>query len=147
SGSALFWLILKGASIEPRVLRSVVLLDGLLELYLIASLWLLYRLGYEWIRQQREAGDGTARRAIILGAGESGHIIAREMLRSPSRYDVVGFVDDDPVKHGARLLGRRVLGPTSALPALAARNRCDELVIAMPSASPVELGRIVDACK
>ena len=147
SGSALFWLILKGASIEPRVLSSVVLLDGLLTLYLIASLWLLYRLGYEWIRQQREAGAGAARRVLILGAGESGHLIAREMLRSPSRYDVVGFVDDDPVKHGARLLGRAVFGPTSALPTLAVRNRCDELVIAMPSASPVELGRVVDACK
>src|SRR5687767_11306280 len=57
-----------------------------------------------------------ARRVLIVGAGDGGQLVLREILRNPTlRLNPVGFVDDDPLKRGLRFDGVRVLGPTTEL--------------------------------
>ena len=57
---------------------------------------------------------------LIVGAGEAGQLVAREMQRSPElRQTPIGFVDDDPRKRGMRIHGLKVLGTTER-----ARPRC-----------------------
>ena len=77
------------------------------------------------------------RRILIAGAGQHGLSIARDILASPSSTAVrlVGFVDDDSAKIGARLDGARVLGPLAEALALAERHQVSEIIVAMPSAA------------
>ena len=55
---------------------------------------------------------------IVVGAGDAGHLIVKEMLRQPSLgYTPIGLVDDDPKTRNLRVHGIRVLGTTDDLPA------------------------------
>jgi exopolysaccharide biosynthesis polyprenyl glycosylphosphotransferase len=74
------------------------------------------------------------RRVLIVGLGRVGRHLGAELLRKPSYYDLVGFVDDDPAKRADELQGKRVLGPTAELPALVRAHHVDEVLIAIPSA-------------
>ena len=72
---------------------------------------------------------------LIVGAGEGGRLVLREILRNPSlRLNPVGFVDDDPLKTGLRFDGVRVLGSTHELDRILDEAEPDEVTIAIPSA-------------
>jgi FlaA1/EpsC-like NDP-sugar epimerase len=88
-----------------------------------------------------------ARRVLIVGAGDGGRLVLREILRNPELgLSPVGFVDDDPTKRGMRLEGIRVLGGTqSDLPRILDEAEPDELIIAIPSAPGTLRGRVVRA--
>ncbi|GAB6126005.1 polysaccharide biosynthesis protein [Humidesulfovibrio idahonensis] len=128
--------------------RSVLAMDGLLTLLLTTGL----RLG---IRVLYARGDGAParpktppRRVLVIGAGNLGERLLREIATSPElNYHVVGFVDDDPAKLGRSLHGREVLGPVSELSALAAQHRAEEALIAVSRASAGQMRRIVTLCK
>jgi len=108
---------------------------------------LAIRLLHEWERRVR-IGNGTARRrALIVGAGESGSALIKSMLWSPKLLmDPVAVVDDDPNKRGSRLHGAPVAGPVAELRPIVEKYQADEIVIAIPSATADQIGRVVDAC-
>ncbi len=84
------------------------------------------------------------RRLAIIGAGEAGrHLLQMLRARPNSGLEVVGFVDDDPGKAGAKIDGLPVLGDTTALSALAKDHRLDFLVLAITRLTdPVLLNRL-----
>lgn len=85
------------------------------------------------------------KRVLIAGAGESGTMIAREMLRHPESGMIpVAFLDDDPDKRKVSFLGLPVAGDISAMHEAILRFRVDELIIAMPSESGDAIRRVVD---
>jgi FlaA1/EpsC-like NDP-sugar epimerase len=88
-----------------------------------------------------------ARRVLIVGAGDGGRLVLREILRNPELgLAPVGFVDDDPTKRGMRLEGVRILGNTeSELPRILDESEPDELIIAIPSAPGTLRARVVRA--
>ena len=88
------------------------------------------------------------RSVLIIGAGEGGRLVARELVRnSDLRLIPVGFVDDDPLKQRQRFEGVRVRGTTRQLPQILDEAEPDEVIIAIPSA-PGELRmRVVIACR
>jgi len=90
-----------------------------------------------------------ARSVLIVGAGEGGRLLVREMLRNPDlRFRPVGFVDDDPRKRGVRLdRGLEVLGPTRDLPRILDDVEPDEVMIAIPSAPGTLRAEVVAACR
>jgi len=111
------------------------------------------RLGTRWLHEsaRRTAasnGSGSnSRRAAIIGAGESGSGVIKNMLGSPKLLmDPIVVVDDDVGKHGSRLHGVPVTGPVSSLGAIVAKYHADEVIIAIPSATREQIGRVVDAC-
>ena len=108
----------------------------------LASRWL-----HEWGRRAG-LGLGTGwRRTAIIGAGESGSAVIKNMLGSPKLLmDPVVVVDDDVNKHGSRLHGVPVAGRVSDLAAIVAKYQADEVIIAIPSATREQIGRVVDAC-
>jgi FlaA1/EpsC-like NDP-sugar epimerase len=59
---------------------------------------------------------------LIVGAGEAGNVLAREIGRNPTGYQVVGFLDDDPLKRGEWIHGAAVMGGSEDLPAIAKRR-------------------------
>lgn len=90
-----------------------------------------------------EAGDSG--RVLIVGAGQAGHLVARDLTsESHSRERVIGYVDDDARLHGMRIHGVRVLGRTNDLPDIVKRYDIDIIAIAIPSASMRELDHILE---
>jgi FlaA1/EpsC-like NDP-sugar epimerase len=89
-----------------------------------------------------------ARRVLIIGAGDGGRLVLREIVRNPDLgLSPVGFVDDDPTKHRMRIDGVRVLGRTDELARILDEAEPDEVTIAIPSAPGTLRARVVSACR
>ena len=147
AGSLLFFVLNWVVRIGPAVPRSILLIEWVLTIYLTAALWIAYRVGFEQLRHYRSPINGSAKRVLVVGAGEAGNMLVREMTRFPTGYRPVGFIDDDPSKWGMRVQGVKVLGPTERIHEIARAARADEIAIATPGASPERLRRIVGGCE
>jgi FlaA1/EpsC-like NDP-sugar epimerase len=122
----------------------------LLQLLLLGGArWAVQRVFQRPVRGLRSRRD--ARDVLIVGAGEGGQLVLREMVRNPDLgYRPVGFVDDEPRKQGMRLgNGMRVLGTTfeDELPRILNEVEPDEVIIAIPSAPGTLRRRVVAACR
>jgi FlaA1/EpsC-like NDP-sugar epimerase len=117
-----------------RLPRGVAILDWLLLLGLVAGSRLLARTIFE--RPSPTSLVARGKEVIVVGAGDAGQLVIRELQKSRALgYTPIGVVDDDPRKKNLRVHGVRVLGTTEALPHIFRDNRPDELLIAIPSAA------------
>jgi FlaA1/EpsC-like NDP-sugar epimerase len=94
-------------------------------------------------------GKGS-REALIVGGGDGGRLVVRELMRNPQlNLRPVGFLDDDPRKLGIKdEHGLKVLGDTSGdLERVLDEVEPDEVVIAIPSAPGTLRARVVTACR
>jgi FlaA1/EpsC-like NDP-sugar epimerase len=115
------------------------------------------RFGVRFFREYRNGngknGESAAapvnpKRALIIGAGEAGAMVAKEMYGHPtSGLLPVGFIDDDLRKQGMDLFNIPVLGRREDIPHLVVEYKIDEIIIAMPSAPGQKIREIVDICK
>jgi FlaA1/EpsC-like NDP-sugar epimerase len=129
-----------------RLPRSIVVMDFLIVLALVAGVRLLARTVME--RPTPRAFVARGREVLVVGAGDAGQLILREMLRNPALgYTPIGLVDDNVRKRSMRLQGVRVLGTTGDLPRLLRDNKPDEVIIAIPSAAGETRQKIVEACR
>ena len=128
---------------EGVVPRSVVVLDGLLTFMGVGGYYALLR----FLREEsprREPRTAPAERILIVGAGDTGDTLLRELQRNvPAAVEVMGFVDDDPEKEGRLLRGVPVLGGLSRLGEIARRLRVKKAFIAVPRAAGAQLRRLV----
>jgi FlaA1/EpsC-like NDP-sugar epimerase len=126
--------------------RSVPLIEGATALLLMGGVRLIARVLFER-EGSRVAGD-SSRRVLVIGAGEAGTLMVRELLRHPeSGLIPVGFLDDEPSKRAQQFLGLPVLGVVDALPRIALEQRADEVLIAMPSAPGRVVRRVVELAR
>jgi FlaA1/EpsC-like NDP-sugar epimerase len=89
-----------------------------------------------------------ARGLLIVGAGDGGRLVLREILRNPELgLKPVGFVDDDPLKRRLRIDGVKVLGTTSELGRILEEVEPDEVTIAIPSAPGIVRANVVRSCR
>ena len=112
--------------------RSIIVLTGLLSALYLAGV----RLAVRWFREWLQIVGPTAKRMLIVGAGNAGELLVRDML-SDATYDSrpVGFVDDDPVKRNMNIHGIPVVGTIADIKTAADRLEVHEIVVAIPSAS------------
>ena len=115
---------------------SVFVTEALLSLALVGGGRFALRASLE----RRGVSGGTDEElglpTIVYGAGETGATVARVAARDPDAgLNVVGFIDDDPAKHGSRLMGKRVFGGLDVLPKAARDTHARQLLVAMPTAS------------
>ena len=88
------------------------------------------------------------KRVLIVGAGEAGNAIIKEIVNSPYvNMKIVGIVDDDVTKHGKFMHGIKVVGDRNDIVDIAESQRVDEIIIAMPTVSAMETKKILDICK
>ncbi len=128
--------------LQPGVPRSIPLIDGMVSVLLLIALYVTVMLTLDW-RQNRRMSNGNTRRVLIVGAGETGMMITREMLHHRSTGLVpVGFLDDDEEKQADRYFSLPILGPIEFLPTVVRAYHIDEVLIAIPSA-PGEIIRQV----
>jgi len=85
---------------------------------------------------------------LIVGAGDAGAILVREIESNPHLLmKVVGLVDDDPSKRGKILHGVKILGNHDQIPSLISQTGAEEIIIAMPSVSGNTIRGIINICK
>ncbi|HUN82175.1 MAG TPA: hypothetical protein VMV81_11780, partial [Phycisphaerae bacterium] len=122
--------------------QAIFLLDWGMTIASICGARILVRLYYEELRPVSPTGT---RSCLIVGAGDTGEALLREILRMPvARYRVAGFLDDDANKLGSQIHGIPVLGRTDEAASICQRDNVDELLIAMPKASQKKLRQMVE---
>jgi FlaA1/EpsC-like NDP-sugar epimerase len=146
-GSGITYLVLYAfpPAHTSRLPRSIAALDFLLLLAFVAGSRLLAR---TLIERPPSGLVATGKEVLIVGAGDAGQLMVREMQRNRQlHYTPIGFIDDDPRKRGVRFNGVRVLGTVDDLPHLLRDNRPDEVLIAIPSAPGSVRRTIVETCR
>ena len=132
--------------------RGVIVVDFVFSVTLISAFRLALRVARIWCVSGEMRPGLVERRVAIIGAGEIGQILAKDLLqRRGCGLLPVLFVDDDPEKIGRSVHGLAVHGPLKNLAKLAQDARVAELVITLESPTPtlvkeiVELGRQIGA--
>ncbi|HEX3693610.1 MAG TPA: nucleoside-diphosphate sugar epimerase/dehydratase [Solirubrobacteraceae bacterium] len=135
---------------------AVALPNGVIALFFLIALLLLVgaRVLARSLYERRplggfRAGGRGERSVLIVGGGDGGRLVLREILRNPELgLNPVGFVDDDPRKRGMRIEGVKVRGDTDRdLPRILEETAPDEVIIAIPSAPGSTRARVVRACR
>ncbi|CDZ78715.1 UDP-N-acetyl-alpha-D-glucosamine C6 dehydratase [Legionella massiliensis] len=124
--------------------RSVFPLYAMILIILLCSARLVMR--SIWEQRAKVSVLKTSKRVLIIGAGQAGESLVRDLKRTQS-YLPVGLIDDSLSKRGMDVHGVRVLGTTNDLTELALRHRIDLILIAIPSARSALMRRIVDQCE
>jgi len=141
--------------------RSVFIIDWLLTLLLIAGIRFFIRF-YFWAGAGDESSGRESRgilnslfrshrngkRLLIIGAGDCGEKICREIHDNPQLgYRILGFLDDDPLKLNRKIHGIPVVGSTKLVNHFAKELGAEEILIAMPSVSSKQLRSIMSRCE
>ena len=127
--------------------RSVVIIDYVLAMAFVGGARFSIR-AFRPPNAPVRTKDVKPIRVLIVGAGDAGEMLVREIQRKyVGRYEVVGFVDDDRMKLGGHIHGVQVRGRIDELPLVVADQEVDEILIAVPTATGAQMRRMVDLCK
>ena len=131
---------------DPRLPRSTPITDIAMTLLQVGGVRFAAR---AWERiKHRNADQGERSAVVIVGAGDAGSMIVRELQRNPQlKMEPVAFLDDDVRKHGTYMLGLRVEGGRGALVRTAKATNARQVIIAMPKASGAVIREIRDVCE
>ena len=112
--------------------RSMLIIDSLLVFLAVGGI----RFSVRFVGNRSQMTLPDSRRALIIGAGDAGEMIARELLKSPvHRIMPVGFLDEDPQKHNMYIHGLPVIGDRNSIPKAAQEKDADLLILAMPAST------------
>lgn len=125
--------------------RSIYIISYILDVGLICFSRLSVRM--LMMMSQSEASEAQLRKMLIIGAGDAGVMIARELVQRGEGKKLLGFMDDDASKVGKKILGYSVLGNTDALNTLVSENEIKEIVIAMPSVNGSIIQKVASKCR
>ncbi len=122
-------------------IRSVLVIDWLLSLFLVGGIRLTMRLLAEFGNQGNDFNAGRRiKRVLIVGAGDAGALVVRELQKNQQlNLQPIGFLDDNPIKQKQQIHGIPVVGTLNDLTRVLERQPVDEVIIAIPSAP----GRVV----
>ena len=135
--------ITKGASGYPR---SVLIIFFVINILFIGLSRIFVRLYHSHYKKTFRKIIKTEKRLILVGAGNTGEKITREIINgNNSPYELVGFVDDDLSIQGSTIHGKKIIGLVSDLPKL--EERYDEILITAPSSTGDQMRRIVQICE
>ncbi|HJR78831.1 MAG TPA: nucleoside-diphosphate sugar epimerase/dehydratase [Anaerolineales bacterium] len=144
--SGLMAVLIVTGNVLPGMPRSALGIDWLLSLVLIGGSRFALRILAEQSMARRANGKG--KRSLVIGAGDTGALVARELQKSSQlNLTPVGFLDDDSAKQKHTIYGVTVIGKVEDLPLLIDLHKIDIVIIAIPSA-PGQLVRTVnDVCR
>jgi len=131
--------------VDNRLRQSVFLLDWAGTIAVVAGWRVAVRLYAEEVHARPYEKQS---RVLIVGAGDTAEAVVRELLRMPlQRYLVVGLLDDQTSQVGRIIHGVEVLGTLERIKEICDTHLVDELLIALPEATPRELRRVVEICE
>ncbi len=161
-----FWLIAQATAVSSLLTifimiylnrfegysRAVFIIDGILTFLLIGGLRMSIRSYFTLYASSGMATDSYLKihfkKVMIIGAGAAGEKILREIMENYQlHYKVIGFIDDDPAKKGRAIHGVPIVGNVDNLAYILAKEKVQEILIAIPSASGDQIRHIVEVCQ
>lgn len=125
--------------------RAVIIISTVLLLLLAGGMRLAPRFHREFFSARRR---GAAPRALIIGAGDTGETLLRELRkRAEAELNPVGFIDDDREKQGVKIHGVPVIGTSQNLASLIEANGARDVIVAIPGLAAPEMRRIFQICR
>ena len=134
---------------QPAIVPvGVVVIFPVLAFFGMLGVRALRRLQYHSSQRRLVADDidQPTRSLLLVGAGQAGQLLIRELDHNPS-VKVVGFVDDDPRKIRRVIQGIRVLGATRELVTILRKQAIDEVVLCMPTAPKSVFRKVISRCE
>ncbi len=120
----------------------------LLYAWLLVSLLVGIRAVFRWLKDYRGVNSEDLKRVLIVGAGEAGELLVREILRdNRSNYRPVVFVDDKKTKQGREIHGIRVAGFIKDIPNIVERYKIEMVIISIPSLKSDMMRNILQLCE
>ena len=121
--------------VDIRIPGSVIILTTMIDGIIASGIRGVYRVMRRLNHNMVSVKDPSVERTLIFGAGEAGVKMLKELLDSPKRYKVIGYLDDDPNKKGKHLNGIPVLGGRNILGQVVAQKDITLIIIACPSSN------------
>ena len=139
-------VLIATGNVLPGMPRSALGIDWLLSLVLIGGSRFALRVLAE--QSMAKQPDGKGKRALVVGAGDVGASVVRELQKSSQLNLIpVGFLDDDPAKQRHTIHGVTVIGKVEDLPLLIDLHKVDIVIIAIPSAPGRVVRMVNDVCR
>lgn len=124
--------------------RSIHFLSWFFNIAFIGASRLVVRI----MHYLRKKQDEQCTKVLVIGAGDAGAMIAREIQqRYFNSKKIIGFIDDDTYKHSQRIFGVKVLGSRQDIPRIVNKYEIDEIIIAMPSVRGSVIRSVINECK
>jgi len=144
TSSLAFYAISRLAERDVRLPAALFILEWTVSIFLLVGL----HFGIRLYSAQRAIGRSGGKRALIIGAGDAGTKVLKELvLDSRSAVLPVGIIDDDPEKSGTRIYGVPVLGGLQDLARLVRESHAEEVFICIPSATRSQMKFILAQCR
>ena len=144
--SGVMAILIVTGNVLPGMPRSALGIDWLLSLVLIGGSRFALRILAEQTMGSRANGKG--KRVLIIGAGDAGALVVRELQKSSQlNLTPVGFLDDDPAKQKQSIHGVTVIGVVDDLPSIIQLHHIDQVIIALPSAPGKLVRQVNNICR
>jgi len=125
--------------------RSVILINFMTIIILMGGLRFTLRIIKEYLIRRNTSKTNKRVKALIVGAGDAGEIIVREMNKHHELdIEIIGLIDDDPAKQNLKIHDYPVLGTTKDIPKLIKKHDIYEVIIAIPSADGSTIRKIYE---
>ncbi len=146
-------VILWAIQVFPAFSRGVLVIDWLLSIIAVGGLRLALRVLAESQNSAQTDETSHSRRVLVIGAGDAGALVVREMQKSVRSSGQQGtlqpicFVDDDPAKQKQEIHGIPVVGPLKQIPHVIDQYQIQEAIIAIPSAPGEVIRNVTSICR
>jgi len=142
--SLFFWALVWWQFRDLRIPSALFVIDWML----LQLLWGCLHFGVRIFKTQQAVHRKHGRRVLIVGAGDAGMTLLKELSTDPSSScQPVAVVDDDLAKSNRSMYGVPVLGGTKNVARLAAEMRAEEILVCIPSASSSQMSDILAVCR
>ncbi|SMB88525.1 NDP-sugar epimerase, includes UDP-GlcNAc-inverting 4,6-dehydratase FlaA1 and capsular polysaccharide biosynthesis protein EpsC [Desulfonispora thiosulfatigenes DSM 11270] len=139
----LAYFFMEGASFPLP--RSIFILSCFFTIFLVGGSRLAWRLFRDQALNMHTIRGGKP--ILIIGAGDAGFMVAKEMKNHFSgKVNVVGFIDDSATKQSSKILNIPVLGNRGDIPEIVSRYNIERVIIAIPSVEGKVIKEIVEIC-
>ena len=131
--------------IRLRIPKSIYVLSAILIILGVGGSRFAWRMFRDRVLSQQYA---NRRKLLIIGAGDAGVLVAKELIHSPrAELYPVAYIDDDKSKRGLQIMGIPVLGGRGKIKEVVENYEITDIVIAIPSASREEIAALIEICK
>jgi len=143
---SLIFLNLFNWGVIERLSKSTLIIDALLSLIVVGGVRFLPRFLSEGLG--RTKSDAEARDILIVGAGDAGALVVKELQKTENlKMNPIAYLDDDPEKQGVHIHGIEVKGKLSDVEKFLDENNVDEVLFAIPSAPGILVREVSDVCR
>jgi FlaA1/EpsC-like NDP-sugar epimerase len=141
-------VILGAARVFNGLSRGILVIDWMFTLLLVGGVRFMIRLIADSQNSMTNLQKKASKRTLIIGAGDAGVLVVKELQKNPDLNLVpVGFLDDNRVKLGQQIFGVPVVGTLTDIARVIDSKKIDEVIIAIPSSGGKVIRLVADTCR